>query len=398
MRLPDEQEERGMGMPVIYTLVAVSAFVLFILVVVYVSNRSASDSGSRARQLLTATPSPTAEKKAGHSEGQDDIETLYREHRLRSEDLDFWDMYGGGGTDVIIEKPEATPDASMAPYVSASPGTAASPEPTVSPEPVELTDEEKAADGKHTLVTYRDGTQEWVEILETLPANAYDFTNLKSTNGQMAYYQNGEKVSKLGVDLSQNNGNIDFPALKTGGVDFVMLRLGARGYESGLLSLDDNFMSNITAAAEAGLEIGVIFSSQAVTVQEARGEADFVINSLTSYKISYPVALEFNIIANDDARTDILDAEDRTQIAETFLDTIERAGYYSILYGNKDQLLGDLEEEQLFKEYDVWLNDPASVPDYPYQFKMWKYAREQKVPGVTGYADYTISFIDYTRR
>ena len=38
MRLPDEQEERGMGIPVIYTIVAVSVFILIILAVVFMSN------------------------------------------------------------------------------------------------------------------------------------------------------------------------------------------------------------------------------------------------------------------------------------------------------------------------------------------------------------------------
>lgn len=377
MRLPDEQDERGMGTPVIYTIVAVSIFILIILAVVLVSNTRQGGAGGARNRNIQASPSPTPEETVEFAQGQEDIETLYREHRLRSEDLDFWNMYQEDESQLIEAVPTASP----------------SPEPTHEP-----TEEELASDGKHVKVKYRDGTEEWLEIRKDIPLYTYDFTNIKISNGKMTYYQDGEPSSWLGVDLSKNNGDVDFNALKDAGVDFVMLRLGSRGYETGLVTLDEKFVNNITKAQSAGLEVGVYFFSQAVNEEEAAEEAEFVISNLVPYRISYPVAFDMEYISNDESRIDTLDEEQKTKIADAFLSRIEREGYRPILYGSKNWLLGELIPEKLLKKYDVWLNDQDSIPDYPYQFKMWKYSAAQKIDGAEGTASYTISFVDYTRK
>ncbi len=376
MRLPEEHDERGTGKPVVYTVLAVSLFVLAILAVVYFSN-TRTGGRNQARRPVAASPSPTPEEEMEFAEGQADIEALYKENKLRAEDLDFWDMYQSGGEVIIEEEPKTSPS------------------PTPSHEP---TDEELAADGEHVKVALKDGTEEWHEISKDIPLYTYDFTNIKITAGKMEYYQDGEPTSCLGVELSENSGNVDFEALKDFGVDFVMLRLGSRGYETGLLSLDKNFVSNITKAQNAGLEVGVYFFSQAVSEKEAVEEAEFVTNNLVPYKISYPVAYVMEYISNDECRIDSLDAENKTAVAKAFLSYMDREGYRTLLYGTKDWLLGELEPEELLEDYDVWLNDQTPVPEYPYEFKLWKYAVRQKINGVENDVPYIISFVDYTRK
>lgn len=411
-------------MPVIYTIVAVSAFILIILAVVFMSNTRQRGSESAKNRRLEATPSPTPEEEIEFVEGQEDIETLYKEHKLRAEDLDFWDMYPSNNA-IIGERPtespendrtsgpdtspegSATPGRSVSPGPSLSPSQSSdalaspdrSPNPSASPTPTyEPTDEEMAASGNYVQVTLRDGTKEWVEISEDIPRYTYDFTNIRISDGKMAYYQDGEKISWLGVDLSKSSGNVDFEALKNSGVDFVMLRLGGRGYETGLVSLDENFVGNITKAQSAGLEVGVTFFSQAVTLREAEEEAEFVLNNLIPYRISFPVAFDMEYIINDESRIDILTKEDKTEIAETFLSKIELEGYRCVLYGNKNWLLGEIESEDLLAYYDVWLSEASSIPEFPYQFKMWKYSTSQKIEGVENDAAYTISFVNYSRK
>lgn len=377
MRLLGESEEGGMGTPVIYMIVAVSAFVLIILAVVFISNGSNNRSGNQGGVARASAEPVPEETQVEFAKGQEDIESLYKEHKLRAEDLDFWNMYQDDD-EIIVE---AAPTES--------------PKPTEDPEP---TDEEKAKDGMHTKVTYRDGTEEWIEISEDIPLYTYDLTNIKITNDQMSYFVEGEKTSKLGVDISKSSGKVDFEALRDNGVDFVMIRLGSRGYETGLLSLDEKFVSNITEAQNAGLEVGVTFFSQAVTVEEAVEEAEYVASNLIPYKITYPVAFDMEYIANDKARIEILDEDQKTQIAEAFLKTVESEGYRSILYGNKTWLLTEIIPDKLLAEYDVWLSDQSPVPDYPYQFKMWKYASGLNISGVENETAYIISFVDYTRK
>lgn len=382
MRLPDEDNERGISTPVIYTIVAVSALILIILAFVFISNNQ--NNANRGTVHAKATPSPekSSEEEIEFSEGQKDIEALYKEHKLRSEDLDFWDMYQDNEPEILTED-------SQSPVPSAE----STPEPSTEP-----TDEEKAADGKHVLVSYMDGTQEWLEIDEDLPVNEYDFTKLKTKNGKMTYYDGNKKLSRLGIELSEDSGNVDFEALKEDGIDFVMLKVGERGYGTGLISADINFTSNMEAAAKAGMDVGVYFCSQAVTVEEAVEEAKFVTDQLIPYDVTYPVALRMESILSDTARTDILDAKQRTEIAEAFLNDVESAGYDPILYGERNFLLTEILPSELLKEWEVWLTDQDPIPDYPYQFKMWEYAVGTTVSGVEKEVNMTISFVDYSRR
>ena len=181
MRLSGDDEERSTGsMPVMYMILAVGVFILFILLVVYFTNGGGRTPRRGTGSAARATQAPDVlEDGEETGEGGDDLDTLYKENRLRAEDLDIWNMYQDS-TLIVEEKP------------SPSPSPEASHEPT---------EEEKAADGRHTEVTYRDGTKEWIEISEDIPLYKYDLTNLKITNGKMEYILDGEKCSWLGIEL-----------------------------------------------------------------------------------------------------------------------------------------------------------------------------------------------------
>ena len=93
MRLSDDDDERGVGAPVVYTIIGVSVFILLVLAAVLVSDSRRTPSPAKAK--ATPTPTPQVETEAYGEQSDADFETLYRENKLRSEDLDFWDMYSG---------------------------------------------------------------------------------------------------------------------------------------------------------------------------------------------------------------------------------------------------------------------------------------------------------------
>ena len=99
------------------------------------------------------------------------------------------------------------------------------------------------------------------------------------------------------IDVSYHNGVINWERVYASGIHNVMIRAGYRGYTEGVLQEDENFVSNVKAAQNAGLNVGLYFFSQAVTVTEATEEANYVIdlillNNLRSY-ISLPIAFDF---------------------------------------------------------------------------------------------------------
>ena len=73
---------------------------------------------------------------------------------------------------------------------------------------------------------------------------------------------------------------IDWDAVAADDIDYAMVRVGYRGYGNGTLNTDKNYVQNIKGAMNAGLKTGVYFFAQAITVEEAIEEADYVISLL----------------------------------------------------------------------------------------------------------------------
>lgn len=197
--------------------------------------------------------------------------------------------------------------------------------------------------------------------------------------------------SVTGIDVSSHQQQIDWAKVKASGVEFAMIRIGFRGYESGKLSLDEYAEANLAGAAEAGLDIGVYFFSQALNTQEAEAEVKFVLDTIKDYQITMPVVYDWETVADEDARSHGMDARTLTDCSLTFLQGIEEAGYTPMLYFNSYQSQHLLYLEEL-QEYDFWLAMYTKRMDFPYQVKMWQYTDKGSVPGISGPADINIYF------
>ena len=396
MKLPGEDEPVGTGLPVVYMVVGVSAFVLLLLFAVLKSNDGKNRGSDYLKEMQQKEEMAAAESEAQLTEEP--------EKKLRAEDLDFWDMYPveeeaeteTGNFREETAKPERSTYAEKAKRVEEEEKER---QELSKKEEQEQAKNDPATDGRHTQVTNRDGTEEWVMLNPYLKKNTYDFTNLEEKAGLRRYMENGKKISYVGVDLSKQNGDVNFNSMKAAGVDYVMIRLGGRGYSTGQISLDENFKKNIEGAAAAGLDIGVYFYSQAISQEEALQEVNFVIQNLESYRASvkYPIAFDMEFVANDTARIDSLTKDEKTNIATSFLESVKAAGYVPMLYGDKEWLLKEIDLARL-QSYDVWLVQEQELPDYPYQFTMWQYSTEGVVNGVSGDANLNISFVGYSQR
>ena len=360
MRLPEEYDDEPRGNKVVKTT-AILAFlaVVSIFVLVLIVNESKKPSGH-----IAATESKTEQSK---QESEED-ELSYGNSTLTPDDLDFWDKFSDGN------KTEEKPSHSV-------------------PEKEYMLD--PSEDGMHTMIVNADGEEEWVVINQYLEKNEYDFTKLVSQSDLMKYYVDGKKVSYVGVDVSKYEAYIDFGKLKKAGIDFVMIRVGARGYGTGQIMIDDYFLDNIKRATDADLEVGVYFYSQAISKEEAQEEANVVLEYIKDYNVTYPIAFVMEKIPNDSARIDILSKDDKTKIAKEFLGKVKKAGYIPLLYGNKEWLIKQVDLSKL-TDYDVWLSQPGDLPDYPYKFTMWQYSTSSIIDGISGDCNLNISFIDYS--
>ena len=364
MRLPEDYEEQNTGKPVVYMFAGVCTFIVLLFAVMMILNAKPQ----KTQNTGTNDKTNVVENETSNNDSNTKSD-------LVSDDLDFWGMYPKDDESEDLDEDD---------------------EEDIK-EDEKKDEDDPSTDGKHTKITYVDGTEEWVLINQQLPKNTYDYTKLVSQSGVMKYYVDGAKTSYFGLDISKTQGYIDYNKLVKSGVDFVMLRVGARGYSTGQLVLDEYYVDNIKGATDSKLYVGLYFSSQATTKEEAVEEANMVITQIGAYKIDYPIVFEMETIVNDGSRTSALTKEERTDIAIAFLDTIKAAGYIPMIHGDKEWLLTKVDLSKL-TSYDIWLSQEGDLPDYPYQFSMWQYNKSGNVDGISGNVSFNISFIDYTEK
>ncbi len=214
--------------------------------------------------------------------------------------------------------------------------------------------------------------------------------------GLKGYYIDGVNKAMFGVDVSRWNEDIDWKKAAAAGVDFAMIRAAYRGTSTeGLVYTDAYFEQNIKGCAENGVKAGAYFFSQAITVEEAIEEANYIIEVLKPYKdkITFPVA--FDTEKSDNARANDLSCEERTQIAKAFCETIKAAGYTPMIYFSTNWSVMNLDLEEL-TDYDIWYAYYADDIYYPYDYKIWQYASDGSLPGFSGHVDMNVGFKDYS--
>ncbi|MBQ9030582.1 MAG: glycoside hydrolase family 25 protein [Parasporobacterium sp.] len=208
-------------------------------------------------------------------------------------------------------------------------------------------------------------------------------------DGSYLYYTEEGFTSRIGVDVSKWNGDIDWAALKEQGVEFAIVRLGFRGYETGELVLDERFHEYMAGAAEAGLEVGVYFFSAAIDEEEAVQEAGFVIDNLADYEIDLPVYFDTEEAGPGQARTEPVAAGMFTLNAEAFCKTVESAGYRAGVYASNRWIQRNLELAWL-SDYEIWYAQYNDTPGREYGFDMWQYTEHGDLYGCGTYLDMNI--------
>ena len=226
--------------------------------------------------------------------------------------------------------------------------------------------------------------------------SVFDWSRLdRSDPNHYSYQVDGNTVSKLGVDVSEHQGEINWEKVKADGVSFAYLRLGYRGTVAGNIVVDSLFRKNLRDAKAAGLKVGAYFYSQATTTGEAEEEADFVLKRLDGNKLDYPVAFDLEPSDVMAGRSSELSADELAQVALAFCKRIEQGGYTAIVYGNQVDL-GYYDLEQL-SSYGYWYAEYGSTPSMKLRFALWQYSNAGTINGINGPVDIDLDLSDLLR-
>ena len=232
----------------------------------------------------------------------------------------------------------------------------------------------------------------WVQLYENIPASSLQKDWFYSEDGILKCSAEEFEV-RNGIDVSFHQGDIDWDAAAESGVDFAMIRCGYRGTTEGGLYTDELFESNMRGALAAGLDVGVYFFSQAVSVSEAMEEADYVAELISGYDITLPVMFDWERqLAEQKARTASVDGATLTDCCTAFCDMISAEGYEPGVYFYPNLGYFEYELDRL-ENLVFWVSDPGDTPDFYYEHYIWQYSHTGTVDGIDGDVDMNLLFV-----
>lgn len=245
------------------------------------------------------------------------------------------------------------------------------------------------------VVYYDNKSKSYIfgKISSKLPANTLSVQNFKKDEdtGKLEYLKDGKTVSQWGIDVSRYQGKINWTKVKQSGIDFAILRLGYRAYGSGQIIEDISFKENIEGALKNEISCGVYFFTQAITAQEAREEAQYMIDILNRYAVTEPVIIDVEPILGDTYRAEDLTPQEQTEIIKAFCSTIAAAGYTPMIYANLSTYMSSMDLDQL-SEYKLWYAFYEDELYFPYEIDMWQYTDTGSIDGIEGNVDLNIKF------
>ena len=195
-----------------------------------------------------------------------------------------------------------------------------------------------------------------------------------------------KKTNKI-VDVSYWQHDIDWTKVSSE-VDGVIARASYTSQSNFVLSEDSTFADNVKGAFEHGLRVGAYHYSQAISVSEAKREAEFICKKLNAYKskITLPVVCDWEFGKRlNSTKAKSIGKKGCTEIIEAFCDTVVDYGYTPMVYANYSTFKNYLNFDELQKKYLIWLaqyNDTASLP-YDY----WQYTSSGSISGIKGNVD-----------
>ena len=198
------------------------------------------------------------------------------------------------------------------------------------------------------------------------------------------------------IDISSDNGTVDFGAIKAGGYECVMLRISKGTTE------DAKFQTNYKNAKAAGLKVGVYCCSVAQNAVQAKAEGDKVLNILNAQKLDYPVVYvldDISLLYNN------VTAAQRIDFINAFkTEIIDGGKQYKFALGLSQKLLeqypGRYVDTSKLTGTDLWIiNYRAESLGSGYQGKgnvaMWRYTDQGTVNGVNGKVNISIRYKVY---
>lgn len=235
------------------------------------------------------------------------------------------------------------------------------------------------ADYQYTHVDVRTGSKWYGDETKgnsTVTSDFYQYFGISKGN---------EPLMK-GIDVSIHNGSIDWQKVKNAGIQFAILRAG---YGREMSQKDVRFEENYRNAKAAGIPVGAYWYSYAMTPEEAELEADVFLSVIEGKQFEMPVYFDL-----EEKKQFDLGKEKVSAIMRAFLEKIEKAGYFTGLYGSASSLTTRTADD-IKSRYTIWLAHWTDQTNYSGNYGIWQYSDKGSVSGINGNVDLDTAYIDF---
>lgn len=189
----------------------------------------------------------------------------------------------------------------------------------------------------------------------------------------------GSSIAR-GIDVSKHNLSIDWSQVPSSGVSFVFVKAGSTN--SGI---DPYFDVNMKGASAAGLRTGVYLYSYATNAEEARNEANQLLQWIGAYTVSYPVVYDVEAPCHKN-----MSQAQLQELINAFCSIIDANGYYPVVYSSRNMFrdkIGNI-------GYDKWVAQYADALEYD-GASLWQNTSHGSVAGIPTRVDMNYQFKDY---
>lgn len=194
--------------------------------------------------------------------------------------------------------------------------------------------------------------------------------------------------TKIGIDVSKWQQEINWQEVKDAGIEFVIIRMGYQTDYDGDYVIDPCFVANIEGAKSVGLPVGIYFYSYAKNVNQAREQAMWVKDNLKGYEIDLPVAFDWE--SWNSFNSTGMSLYTINKVANTFLEVLEENGYKGMLYSSKIYL----EKIWYPTQYETWLAQYNNKATYEGEYSIWQMSSVGRVNGIKGDVDIDIMYLE----
>ena len=214
--------------------------------------------------------------------------------------------------------------------------------------------------------------------LKVNPKSSGSTSNTTKTIPFKSLYNEYKKNNtKIGIDVSKWQGDIDYDKVKEEGVEFVYIKIGGQNGIGKDYYLDPKFERNYEGFSKVGIPIGLYFYSYADSMMEAHKEAMWVIKNIKDKKIDLPIAFDWENWSSYNKFQ--VSFNTLTNASIIFSKTLESYGYKGMLYSSKNYL----EKIWIKNDLPIWLAHYTTKTNYEGEYKCWQRTSSAKISGIT---------------